>query len=790
MPATTASMDVPLETTSPRRKEQIAEALQNLPSMNHSMGPLNMPMGPDAQATITDFLDFTEYLPSDMIRSLTLVGNLDRGHSKASVLSQDLLKTYAMLPGLPVDDRPKPLKLREDVSENINEAVRSRNLSHAEASRMAESVDRHLARAITINAKLQAMLENYPTSRNPSPEPQKSRSPQLSRITKPKITLRLDGSKQPENGGPKVRRRRVPRITVPGEVLAPYELDYDSYGTDTGISSDDERTPRTTPGRSLGGPVIKLKINNNRAPKQQKVPKPPRPPRQPGMGTNVHSAVAGISTSNALAKLKPPPDDAVPGSPDAPWLQLTAWELAKLRKRMKKNAVWSPSDTMISRELKTLGRGIEAYRAAKQQADASGETLEHAIQPLIDGDDGTRVYNEGAISMDTLEKDEVQLSNRGMKLNEAKKLKRENQAKELAKQAAEEAEQSARKMAKAAAAVKDLFGDSDPANEKKGLAKTPKKSAPKKRKRGSEEPSGVIEPEQAETVETPKPVLPQAKKMKIETPIPVPQPMASTGTSIGTPTVESAPSVFSDGFPATEPTPAPAPSSPKKSSTPILPPGTVKKDTKKPQPIRTSQRQASAAPPTPAPEEPIVKRPSSARSNLSRPTSRGKAASLEPAAVVSRDRPRRASTVHNTPAPEPRQPANRRAKRPPPGTITGGAGIEGAKAVSKRNTAPKKKGSKRQKDENSGIVMEVMDEVDDEGNIIDPNEPRYCVCNRVSFGTMIGCESVDCEKEWFHLECVGLTDIPSRTTKWYCPDCRVKLNLGERGEVTARGKKK
>jgi hypothetical protein len=34
-------------------------------------------------------------------------------------------------------------------------------------------------------------------------------------------------------------------------------------------------------------------------------------------------------------------------------------------------------------------------------------------------------------------------------------------------------------------------------------------------------------------------------------------------------------------------------------------------------------------------------------------------------------------------------------------------------------------------------------EVDDEGNLIDPEEPRYCLCNRVSFGTMIQCDNVD-----------------------------------------------
>jgi hypothetical protein len=35
----------------------------------------------------------------------------------------------------------------------------------------------------------------------------------------------------------------------------------------------------------------------------------------------------------------------------------------------------------------------------------------------------------------------------------------------------------------------------------------------------------------------------------------------------------------------------------------------------------------------------------------------------------------------------------------------------------------------------------VFDEINNEDNVIDPNEPRYCLCNRVSFGTMIGCEN-------------------------------------------------
>jgi hypothetical protein len=54
---------------------------------------------------------------------------------------------------------------------------------------------------------------------------------------------------------------------------------------------------------------------------------------------------------------------------------------------------------------------------------------------------------------------------------------------------------------------------------------------------------------------------------------------------------------------------------------------------------------------------------------------------------------------------------------------------------------------------------------------MDPNEPVYCVCRRVSFGEMVGCENPDCTVEWFHFGCVGLTEEPS---VWYCDECKSK----------------
>ncbi|KAL4708987.1 hypothetical protein ACJJTC_005848 [Scirpophaga incertulas] len=52
----------------------------------------------------------------------------------------------------------------------------------------------------------------------------------------------------------------------------------------------------------------------------------------------------------------------------------------------------------------------------------------------------------------------------------------------------------------------------------------------------------------------------------------------------------------------------------------------------------------------------------------------------------------------------------------------------------------------------------------------DPNEPRYCICNQVSYGDMVACDNQDCPYEWFHYPCVGITAPPKG--KWYCPQCQ------------------
>ncbi|EPQ29512.1 uncharacterized protein PFL1_02731 [Pseudozyma flocculosa PF-1] len=77
----------------------------------------------------------------------------------------------------------------------------------------------------------------------------------------------------------------------------------------------------------------------------------------------------------------------------------------------------------------------------------------------------------------------------------------------------------------------------------------------------------------------------------------------------------------------------------------------------------------------------------------------------------------------------------------------------------------------------------------------DADERRYCFCNNVSYGDMIGCDDDDCEREWFHLGCVGLTKVPTGT--WHCEAClerraaagKAKAKKGKTGGSSSSSKK-
>lgn len=145
-----------------------------------------------------------------------------------------------------------------------------------------------------------------------------------------------------------------------------------------------------------------------------------------------------------------------------------------------------------------------------------------------------------------------------------------------------------------------------------------------------------------------------------------------------------------------------------------------------------------------------------------------------------------------------RQPS-KRTKRPPLGIVSR-TNSGGNSAITKRKAAPKKSkrgtGAGWKKGDARGQVAEAEAEVevDEDGNVIDPNEEKYCFCNRVSYGTMVLCENMSvspprpllngeeasqladrphqCPYEWFHLECLGLKTEKTLPKLWYCPECR------------------
>ncbi|KAG5298984.1 PHD finger domain-containing protein [Histoplasma capsulatum G186AR] len=739
------------------------------------------PSDPDAQATVSDFIDYTEYLPSDLVRSLTLIRGLDETYLDAADAVHELTKIYGQLPNLPADSRPKPVVLRKQISEQLGRAMNARESAYAEACRLYDVVDRYFDRLGSIKSKLNALTSTCTAiSRDVSASPGAETLPETTQRPRngrkagktpsvPRITLRIDGSRQPAASstvaGKRGQKGKSQGAATRGGNLAVRD-------PDSPIASTEQSEEGVELGSSRAAEAAKqlVPLKNKRESKKQKRGMSRRISQPRHSSGNVQMNRIDTSTSNALALLKPPPEDAKIGSEYFPWLRLTEWEMTKLRKKMKKNNVWQPSEIMIHRELALRGRGWEGYRLAKLNAETTGAEF-------VDCDDIANNYIPGKlvlkseVSADVSGVEETKLSNRGMKLNEAKKLKRENLAREQAALAAVEAEMAARRLGDIGSTFKSLF--SSPAeqnlhNVQSGLLGTSFKAngpivkdrpkAPKQatRKRKFEEAAAL---ESSQDVESPAAVSlvtakPSSKKRKLSK-------SASTSTihpSGDEPLMESVATAKGRRISAVA-----GPSAASKVSPRAPSPTDLRRATGP----ATSKPLPTTTPPT------------------TRATSRPRSATGAPVEATGRDRLRRksatpavAKTTPGADQPTGTTAAGRRSKRPAPGPVTSGQDGGAAVSVGRRKAKPAVK-KKRDQGQRVGSQPPRTEDlrVDEDGVLeeIDPNEPRYCLCGDVSFGTMICCEDNDCDKEWFHLDCVGLTEVPSRTAKWYCPECRKKL---------------
>ncbi|CAF3092320.1 unnamed protein product [Rotaria socialis] len=69
---------------------------------------------------------------------------------------------------------------------------------------------------------------------------------------------------------------------------------------------------------------------------------------------------------------------------------------------------------------------------------------------------------------------------------------------------------------------------------------------------------------------------------------------------------------------------------------------------------------------------------------------------------------------------------------------------------------------------NSGYNKKLK--LNNDSSLAPSDEPTYCLCSQLSYGSMILCDSKSCEIKWFHFNCVNLTTKPKG--KWFCPNCR------------------
>ncbi|PWY92351.1 hypothetical protein BO70DRAFT_348743 [Aspergillus heteromorphus CBS 117.55] len=832
---------------------------------------LDGPCDPDAQATVTDYIDYTEYLPADLIRSLTLIRGLDERYIDAAQGVHDLSRTYGQLPSLPADDRPDPRALRKDISAHLDRAINARESAYAEACRLYEVIDRHFNRLDSIKQKLEALPK--PASREPTPPPvqplpaskraraSKKADEAAAPPTTTRITLRLDSHDTTRASA--AQKSRTRRSIISAEHLADLHPDSPIASTEhSDVEGDTKMTSSESPAAPSAAPTKKEKAR--------------RRSRVSALGPATASGSGpALSTSNALAMLKPPPEDAQPGSPDMPWLRLTEWEMTKLRKKMKKNAVWQPSEVMIHRELALRGRGWEAYRAAKMQADATGAAF-------IDCDDIMNTYVPGKLMKrseangDTEATYETKLSNRGMKLNEAKKLKRENQAREqaaaLAAAAAQEQgtgqpvleappvipqenpakpsrtgkkrkfeeatptevapvpaptpvstaapfpspagveavdeamDEAADEAAdEAVEQVAEEVADDEVANEAADEAdETMKDDATSE----SDEAVDKVAGGDADEVEEAAVEATEFDKTSDEAALEASDDVNEFANEGASKAEKETSQAAEAGAEAALTAPTASPEVETRSSLRSAKRRRTSKDSHTPvDPIP----EAPTAPAAEAPEKPKPASPTEPKRSqpptaikaasppATRPSSRRSAAlSLEPTSNVSavatsgRDLRRKSATpARRTPVPETARAASasappRKRKRPAPGPVSSGQDGGAAVSYGRRKAKPgKKRIATREVGLKDGTLAREDIRIDEDGVLeeIDPNEPRYCMCGDVSFGTMICCENPDCDREWFHLDCIGLSEVPSRTAKWYCPDCRVRFKKGVDGIV-------
>jgi hypothetical protein len=704
----------------------------------------------ERQAVLGDLMDYVEILPSDVVRSFNLVDELDRKYNAQVAIVHELTTIYSKLPSIPSNDRPDPRVLRRDISLALEKALHYRRSAYEEVSRIDEVSERHASRILQVKNRLLAMP--MPPSRDPTPPA----SPQLTR------------SKRAEAQKPKPKPPASEKKQKPRKVIIVDDVDPALMIAEDG--ADDWESPRKRKVQARS-PEAVLKTPKPKTPK----PKPPKtatPKSRPNMlGSNIKSAVAGISTSNALALLLPPPEDAQPGSKWRPWFKLTEWEMAKLRKHMKKNAIWSPSDAMVQRELEKDERGINNYKKAEDTARKAGRAVlneEPANMARDAQDDEDELQLPIELTVTSPNQMETDYAGGGAQeelpdapelpsgaKTDPKRPRTREQARELAAQEALKLEEVNDKIAEAALQMRDLFSRDrsalttplviSPASTQHPAVEPETARETRKRKRNSER--DVDLPAQlAAQLTSPKRSKKKQKvslslSLRSKSPTPGLSPHAVITMTTYVPLAPAG--VSSPAIKEQSASPGSPPDSPPFRRRPATPTATAAFS--RPRRGSGAMRQPTSSPLRPRAESDLEQ--ARTRGTVTPATAKkaaAKAASAEPPPSRRELRDLRRASINADSPPSSMAPpgygaagrATRSGRRPAPGLVTSEDNGKGKVSMGRRKTKPKKLAAGKEGEERG------VDE-DDEEEAIDPDEPTYCICGDVSWGTMVACDNQD-----------------------------------------------
>jgi hypothetical protein len=250
------------------------------------------PTDPDIQATLSDFLTYTEHFPSHVTRALALIKQqTDKAEDKIASIHRDTT-SYALLPTLSGKSRPDPVELRKNISYALEEAERACRMRVEEAARLDEMAKREASRLDIVVEKLKG--QPMPPSRDPTPAADEQRpltSPNLKRESR--MGVRADEIKVAEKTNKRLltdkaaSKLRGRKVMVPGEVLpppdpnAPIETmsDWTSPRVSPPVEEPPVRTLKPTTPRPRSRTPKPPKVDKEKVSKSPLTPKrAPRPP--------------------------------------------------------------------------------------------------------------------------------------------------------------------------------------------------------------------------------------------------------------------------------------------------------------------------------------------------------------------------------------------------------------------------------------------------------------------------------------------------------------------------------